>query len=208
MDPIESKCRSCWEKAKANDYEPELNKGKFIRNLHRAHVSKIFERDDNEKPKYGWRLTRGFEKATFGEGDRGYPSVNISTGCSEYCSILLQPKHGSSISRHTVTFDLGKINELFPDLSLVAKHSKVAPQEDHDFGFESEHPGNPAHYEFFPSEGTKKQLITLRNKLFGMASFKEDMAKNVPSDCPPKLWKKMKLRDQCLTFKMKVFTSS
>ena len=204
MVSIESKCRNCFEIANAEDYEAVLNEGKFIRNLNRKHVAKLFERDDGETPVYGWRLTKRFEKAILGEG-AGYPSVNISTACSEKCSILLQPKHGSSISRHVVTFDLGKINELFPDLDLVAKHRPVKPHESHDFEFKRTHPGNPAHYEFFPSEGTTKQLIKLRNKLFGMASFKEEHARDVPLEVTPVLLMKMELRDQCLAFKRNVF---
>jgi hypothetical protein len=204
MVPIEVECRGCWEIANAIEYEPVLNEGKFIRNLNRKHVAKVFERDSDEDPAYGWRLTNKFKKAILGEG-AGYPSVNISAGCCEKCSILLQPKHGTSISRHVVTFDLGKINELFPELGLVAKHRKVEPAESHDFEFESAHPGNPAHYEFFPNEGTMKQIIKLRNKLFGMASFIKEQARELPQECTPELKQKMEIRDQCLSFKRNVY---
>ena len=78
MVSIESKCRNCFEIANAEDYEAVLNEGKFIRNLNRKHVAKLFERDDGETPVYGLRLTKRFEKAILAEG-AGYPSVNIST---------------------------------------------------------------------------------------------------------------------------------
>ena len=36
--------------------------GVFLRNLKKKHVSRRYENDDDESPKYGWKLTNKFWK--------------------------------------------------------------------------------------------------------------------------------------------------
>jgi hypothetical protein len=137
--------QKCIDQQTPSEKEPgaELDRGEFFRNLKKNHVVKRYEGDDNEKPRFGFKIHK--RHWNYAQQQTGPLSVNQKSCIhSEVCSIALQP--GNDDYYHVAVINLQSLNreiiEMKSDeaLFLVASYQPLE--------------NNRCHFELIPKNGT------------------------------------------------------
>lgn len=127
--------------------------GCFFRNLKREHVAKHYEKDNDEGPEYGYKITgRHWREADKAAGAFSVNFVNCIH--SPECSIAIQSR--SEEYYHVACIDLAQVNELGAlTTRFVAQYQPVEENQ------------NWCHFEILPRDGTILKWMELYEILEG-----------------------------------------
>jgi hypothetical protein len=144
--------QKCIDQQTPPELEPgaELDRGEYFRNLKKKHVAKRYQADDNENPKFGFKIKQNHWN--YAQNQTGHLSVN-QKACihSEVCSIALQP--GNEDYYHVALIDLQSLNKVLGALKsddalyLVASYQPLE--------------NNRCHFELVPVNGTITVWMTI-----------------------------------------------
>ena len=131
-----------------------VKNGEFYRNLKKKHAPKRYSGDNDENPKYGYKIANNHWKSE--DQHEGQLSVNL-VACihSEVCSIAIHPNAKDYF--HVALINLDRLNEALLGLNLnsplVAQYRPIT--------------GNLCHFEIMPRDGTTLMW-------FALATFLDD----------------------------------
>lgn len=127
--------------------------GRFFRNLKQKHVSKRYRGDNDEEPRYGYRLTHKHSRDA--QNQPGGFSVNqVACIRTPECSIAIQP--GSEECHHVACIDLDALNA---SAALTTRFlAQYQPIVEHQ---------NRCHFELIPEDGTATKWLELYEVMEG-----------------------------------------
>ena len=141
------------QKARDLDRGRAISSGVFARNLKKKQeISKRYEKDSDETPEFGYKLTQKFWNNAINQNDM---SFNLyACVCSNVCSIAVHP-HADQYY-HVAHFDLTAINQAIPDHSFTCQYDPIDGAPDGP---------NLCHFELVPLEGSTQSLFALQSLL-------------------------------------------